>query len=93
MDYIEQLKAKLENGKEMAYISKFLATINCEAPIGKCCEDFEYRGIDSKVASLLFLKLEFESLLKKFNIEIDPSLTQGDSSVISNKYIKYHSIL
>lgn len=82
------LKAKIENGKEMAYISKFLATINCEAPICKCCEDFEYRGIDPEIASDLFLKLEFESLLKKFNITFDPSKRQKPSSVISSEDIK-----
>ncbi len=75
------LKTKIENGKEMAYISKFLATINCEAPIEKCCEDFEYRGIDPELASDLFLKLEFESLLKKFNIVFDPSKRQNTSSI------------
>ena len=69
----EGLKAKIENGKEMAFVSRFLATIICDAPIGKEIHDFEYRGIDAELASDLFLKLEFESLLKKFNIEFDPS--------------------
>ncbi len=67
------LKAKIENGKEMAFVSRFLATIVCDAPIGKEIHDFEYHGIDAELASDLFLKLEFESLLKKFNIEFDPS--------------------
>ena len=67
------LKQKIENGKEMAYISKFLATIVCDAPIGKEISDFEYRGINAESASDLFLKLEFETLLKKFNIVFDPS--------------------
>lgn len=79
------LKSKIENGKEMAYISKFLATINCEAPIEKCCEDFEYRGIDSEFASDLFLKLEFESLLKKFNIAFDPSKRQIATDIEMSK--------
>lgn len=66
-------KAKIESGREMAYTSRFLATIVCDAPIGKEISDFEYRGINEETASDLFLKLEFESLLKKFNISFDPS--------------------
>lgn len=73
-------KAKIEAGKEMAYISKYLATIVCDAPIAKGTSDFEYRGIDAEFASDLFLKLEFESLLKKFNIVFDPSKRQQISS-------------
>lgn len=72
----EGLKTKIGNGKEMAYISKFLATIVCDAPIERDIPDFQYRGIDAEAASDLFLKLEFESLLKKFNIVFDPSKRQ-----------------
>lgn len=82
------LKSKIENGKEMAYISKFLATIVCDAPIGKDIIDFEYRGIDDEFASDLFLKLEFESLLKKFNIVFDPSKRQKATSAVSKEQIK-----
>ena len=81
-------KTKLELGKEMAYISKFLATIVCDAPIGMQISDFEYRGIDAELASDLFLKLEFESLLKKFNITFDPSKRQKNDAIITNKEIK-----
>jgi DNA polymerase-1 len=87
----EGLKTKIENGKEMAFVSRFLATIICDAPIGKEIPDFEYRGIDAELASNLFLKLEFESLLKKFNIEFDPSkrseIRDGiDSSSMKNAF-------
>ena len=83
------MKAKLEAGHEMAYISKFLATIACDAPIGKDIADFEYRGIDAEIASDLFLRLEFESLLKKFNIVFDPTKRQSISApVISTEDVK-----
>ncbi|MBQ3041031.1 MAG: DNA polymerase I [Clostridia bacterium] len=82
------LKLKLENGKEMAYISKFLATIVCDAPIERDIPDFEYRGIDAEIASDLFLKLEFESLIKKFNIVFDPSKRKPSSPSVEPEKIK-----
>lgn len=87
------LKAKIENGKELAYISRFLATIVCDAPIGKEISDFEYKGIDAEFASDLFLKLEFESLLKKFNIVFDPSKRQTKDSHVFNEQIHDASIV
>ena len=78
-------RTKLELGKEMAYISKFLATIVCDAPIERTVSDFEYHGINEELASDLFLKLEFESLLKKFNITFDPSKRQSLSATPTAK--------
>lgn len=63
------VKAKLENGKEMAFTSKFLATIVLNAPIDKVLNDFEYKGIDGQKLRSTFTKLEFGSLIKKFNLD------------------------
>ena len=64
------MKAKLESGREMAYTSKFLATIVLDAPIEKSIDDFEYKGINSTKLRSMFNKLEFGSLIKKFNLDI-----------------------
>ncbi|MBO5439264.1 MAG: DNA polymerase I, partial [Clostridia bacterium] len=36
------MKSKLENGREMAFTSKFLATIACDAPIRNDIEEYRY---------------------------------------------------
>lgn len=63
------MKTKLENGKEMAFTSKFLATIVLDAPIEKSLSDFEYKGINAQNLRATFVKLEFGSLVKKFNLD------------------------
>jgi len=64
------IKTKLENGREMAFTSKFLATIVLDAPIEKCLADFEYKGINASELRAMFTKLEFGSLIKKFNLDV-----------------------
>ena len=64
------LKSKLEAGKEMAFTSRFLATIVLDAPIDKSLNELEYTGIDAGGLRSAFTKLEFGSLIKKFNREL-----------------------
>ena len=64
------MKAKLESGKEMAFTSRFLATIVLDAPIGKGLCDFEYNGIKTNELRTMFARLEFSALIKKFNLDV-----------------------
>ena len=63
------MKAKLENGREMAFTSRFLATIVCDAPISRDIEGYKYKDADKAGLKSLFTKLEFTSLIKKFGLE------------------------
>ena len=65
----EGLKSKLENGQEMAFTSRFLATIVLDVPLNKCLEDYAYRGIDAPALRRAFTKFEFTSLIKKFGLD------------------------
>ena len=64
------IKAKLEAGKEMAFTSKFLATIVLDAPINKDIEDFVYNGPNVSALRAIFTRLEFGTLIKKFNLDV-----------------------
>ena len=78
------MKAKLENGREMAFTSKFLATIVCDAPINNDIENYRYNGADVKGLRALFAKLEFTSLIKKFGLDaIENEPEQIDTSVVT----------
>ena len=70
------MKEKLKNGKEMAYTSKFLATIVTDAPIEKSVEDFRYHGINNDKLYDFFTEMDFESFIKKFGLL--PSLSDFD---------------
>lgn len=63
------LKTKLENGREMAFVSRFLATIVLDVPLGLGLNDYLYRGIDAPALRRAFTKFEFTSLIKKFGLD------------------------
>ena len=60
-------KEKLLADKEQAFISKEMATIYKEVPIDTNFEDLKYNGCDEEKLMDLYRKLEFNSLIKKFN--------------------------
>jgi DNA polymerase-1 len=64
-------KAKLIDGKEMAYTSKFLATIKRDVPLGLSLEDLRYTGADKPRLRELFTELEFTKFIKKFALDAE----------------------
>ncbi|MBQ8163739.1 MAG: DNA polymerase I [Clostridia bacterium] len=71
LEISDLVKHKIEVGKDMAYTSKFLATIVCDAPIEKTIPDFKLHKISSSELGKFFIKYEFNSFLKKFGISAD----------------------
>lgn len=68
------VRAKLENGRESAYLSRDLARICREAPLGITLEDTRNCGMDRAEARKLFLRLEFSAFLKRFDLQnADPA--------------------
>lgn len=63
------MKDKLTNSKEMAFISKYLATIVVDVPIDKSIDELKNRGIDASSLRRAFSKYEFTSLIKKFGLD------------------------
>ena len=57
------LHTKLENGKDLAYFSKELATINTDAPLDVCIGDCLLKMPFSSAVKSKFAELEFKSLL------------------------------
>ena len=73
------MRAKLESGKESAYLSRELATIFCQVPLGKPLDDLQTAGIQRADAKKLFIRLEFSAFLKRFGLDAE------DSSDAENK--------
>ncbi|MDX8363962.1 DNA polymerase I [Cytobacillus sp. IB215665] len=61
----KKLKEKLTDNRELAVLSKELATINCEAPLSITVNDANFKGIDKEKVSDIYKDLGFESMLSK----------------------------
>ena len=62
------LRAKLENGKDSAYDSRFLATICREVPLGLSLSDLVYEGVHCDEMYRKCTELEFSQLIRKLNL-------------------------
>ena len=62
------VRTKLESGKESAYLSRDLARICREVPLGIGLEDVANRGVQAEDAKRMFLRLEFSAFLKRFDL-------------------------
>ena len=63
------VRAKLEGGKESAYLSQKLARICRQVPLSIVLEDIQNKGIQRADARRLFLRLEFSAFLKRFGLD------------------------
>ncbi len=73
-DHIDQvkkpaLKEKLITGRDLAYMSKQLATIRLDVPIETGIEDLKTREPDLKALRKLYRELEFTALYKDIKVE------------------------
>ena len=77
------VRAKLENGKESAYLSQALARICCEVPLTQTLDDLVYTGLDRAAARDMFTRLEFSGYIKRFGLDKEESPAQTDLCVDS----------
>jgi len=76
LDEVEELpirgaasvKVKLENGRDMAYLSRQLATIHCQVPLETSLEDLTYHGADHQCVEALFEQLGFERIRNRIKM-------------------------
>ena len=60
-----KLKEKLADNKELAYLSRELATIDVDAPLDADIADMAFSGLDSGESISVFTELGFKSLIKR----------------------------
>ena len=85
LDIKDGVRNKLSLGKENAFLSRTLGTINREAPIGSKTEDYKIKDIDRKKLAELMTKLEFFKLMEKMGITpvSQSEAKQDDTSVFT----------
>ncbi len=67
-DISKGVREKLLRDKDNAYLSRALAKIDTNAPIGITLEDIAYKGIDKCALYKKFTELELNSLIVKFGL-------------------------
>ena len=65
------VRAKMESGRDSAYLSKTLATIERNVPLGLTLADIECRGFDRPLAKELFVRYELMAALKRLGLDRD----------------------
>ena len=72
------LRTKLENGKQSALDSRFLATICKTAPVGKTLDDLVYTGMDKPKLREICEDLELRSIVTRLGLDSVPA-TGGET--------------
>ncbi len=68
LDIRDSLRIKLANGKESAYLSRFLGTINRQAPIDPEVEHYKIKERNDSELAIMLSELEFFSMLDKLGL-------------------------
>lgn len=72
------VKNKLTNGKDSAFVSKWLATISLDAPVSKNIDDYLFFERDNEAAAKLLTELEMFKLLDRLDLG-DTQFTLDDT--------------
>lgn len=88
-DITKSVRTKLMNDKDMAFMSKTLATIDRSVPIDFDFEDYRYDSPDRTKLAEIFGRLNFKSFLKKLDLfgngqETVPEISAESISVSSD---------
>ena len=82
-------KEKIEQNKDLAFLSKTLGTINLEVPITDTLEDFKVEEWDKEKVYDLFKKLNFKRYIERFSLQLGESNNseQGKDEIENLKII------
>ena len=89
----QSVKTKLIDGKESAYMSRTLATIKKDVPLGITLGDIEFCGIRRDDAKRLFTRYEMFAALKKYGLDRDEDTAEVECANAEIKNVKISDIL
>lgn len=93
-DFTGKTKEKMENGKDSAYLSKFLATINVDVPIDCKIDECEFQFPFNNSVRQYFIKNNFKSLIKREDIFADDyAVNLMQDSAVDSKNVEIFSVL
>ncbi len=82
-DISKSVKTKLENGKNSALESKWLATVKCDVPIDENPENYKIGNMNSSELYKFLNELEMQKLIEKLNLTESDSETPEYEEIIS----------
>ena len=92
-DFTGKTKEKMVNGKESAYLSQFLATINTSVPIECDIEECKFEYPFNNAVRQYFIKNNFKSLIKREDIFAkDENSLSEVSSIVESENVLVNSI-
>ncbi len=71
---------KLGEGREKAYLSRTLATIKADVPLGLTLNDLTYRSMDRDAVRSLFLKYNFAAFIKRFGLAEEKTMFDANEN-------------
>ncbi|MGN0107530.1 MAG: DNA polymerase I [Hominilimicola sp.] len=78
---------KLKDGRDMAFMSKKLATIDCYTPIEFSAEDCEFKGVEQSGELYDILKkLDLNSIIKKLDLSAEGTVKEAEDIFEGFKY-------
>lgn len=88
LDQIKQEKRRetLKNEKDLAYLSQKLATVHCDVPVKMEWSEMDYRGPHLDLLQDFFQEMEFQGLLKKFNLKVEEKKEAPGQTKVKTKY-------
>ena len=72
-------KERIENGRESAYMSRFLGEINTQAPLSVGYDDLAFAPLFNDAAVTMLRDWEFASILKKVAVSVDGEEGAGEA--------------
>ena len=89
IDVSDKLRANLIENKEMAFLSKTLATINTDVPIDLDYEELRVKDVNLEEVTKLFTRLEFKKFLDRYTDGKEIVNVNGDffSGLDNTKFI------
>lgn len=88
-DHVDELKGKqkerIENGKDDAYLSRFLGEIDRDVPLDVTFDDLKMNDLFTDEAVEILKDLEFNAILKKLNAGGTAQASAGDLQTVYSK--------
>ena len=89
----QSVKTKLIDGKDSAYMSRTLATIKKDVPLGITLSDVEFRGIQRDDAKRLFTRYGMFAALKKYGLDRDEEQPDTPAQTAEIKNVSISDVL
>ena len=86
-------RKKLEEGKEMAFLSKQLCTIDRFVALDSSIEDYEKRAYNTEKLTELFINLEFNAFLKNLSTDDSANITNETEFEFADSIEKFSNLI